>query len=63
MFNWRYPFTAKVGTCKFDANFAESKISGYKAVNPHSAQDLKAALVNSPIVVAVDASSQVFKNY
>jgi C1A family cysteine protease len=58
-----YPYTAKDGTCKFTASKAVKITSGYKAVTPKSSDQLKAALVDTPVSVAIQADQSVFQFY
>jgi len=58
-----YPYTAARGTCTFDSTKATKINSGYKIVTRKSAEQLKAALVNSPVSVAVMANQDIFHHY
>ena len=58
-----YPYTAKGGKCQYDKNKAINVASGYKFVTKKSAEQLKAALVNGPVSVAVQADQDAFRYY
>jgi len=58
-----YPYTAKDGSCKYDASKALKFAGGYSMVTPQSSDQLKAALVNSPVAVSVQADQDVFQFY
>ncbi len=58
-----YPYTAKDGTCKFSASKAHKVNSGYQFVTPKSTEQLKAAIVNFPVSVLIEADQDVFQFY
>jgi len=58
-----YPYAAKDEECKYDASKAHKICSGHKFVTPKSSDQLKAALVNNPVSVLVDADENVFQFY
>jgi len=58
-----YPYTARDGTCKYDASKVVFKNSGHKEVTPKSVDQLKAAIAQQPVLVGVQASSLVFQFY
>jgi len=58
-----YPYSAKDGTCKYDAKKAHKVCSGHKNVTPKSSDQLKAALVNNPVSVVIEADQNVFQFY
>jgi len=58
-----YPYTARDGTCKFNAGKAIKATSGYKMVTPKSSELLKTALVNQPVSVCVQADQSAFQFY
>jgi len=58
-----YPYNARTGSCKYDDSKVAFKNAGYELVKPKSADQLKAALVNQPVVVGVQASGVAFQFY
>jgi C1A family cysteine protease len=58
-----YPYTAKDGTCVFDGSKAHKVNSGYQFVTPKSTDQLKAALVNFPVSVLIEADQDTFQFY
>jgi C1A family cysteine protease len=58
-----YPYTAKDGKCSYDAKKAYQVNSGYSFVTPKSSDQLKAALVNGPVSVAIEADQSSFQFY
>jgi C1A family cysteine protease len=58
-----YPYTAKDGQCKFNSGKAHKVNSGYQFVTPKSSDQLKAALVNGPVSVLVEADQDSFQFY
>jgi len=58
-----YPYTAAKGKCQFDSARAIKVAGGYKFVTPKSTDQLKAALVNSPVSIGVQADQDVFHFY
>jgi len=51
-----YPYTAKEGaTCKFDSNNVVTKVSNFTDVKEDSPSQLKAALAQQPVSVAINA--------
>jgi cathepsin L len=58
-----YPYAAKNQKCKYDASKAIKVCSGYKFVTPKSTDQLKAALVNNPVSVLIEADQSVFQFY
>jgi C1A family cysteine protease len=58
-----YPYTAQDGTCVFDSSKAQRVNSGYSFVTPKSTDQLKAALVNFPVSVLIEADQDVFQFY
>jgi len=58
-----YPYTAKDGQCHFDAGKAHKVNAGYQFVTPKSNDQLKAALVNFPVSVLIEADQDTFQFY
>jgi len=58
-----YPYIAKDGKCKYKKELTLPVAAGYKFITPNSTAALKAALVNSPVSVAVEADQEVFQFY
>jgi C1A family cysteine protease len=58
-----YPYTAKDGTCAFDASKVHKVNTGYQFVTPKSTDQLKAALVTLPVSVLIEADQDVFQFY
>jgi len=58
-----YPYTAQDGTCQFDASKATKVNAGYQFVTPKSTDQLKAALVNFPVSVLIEADQDTFQFY
>jgi C1A family cysteine protease len=58
-----YPYKAKNQKCSFDKDKAIKVNTGYKNVTAKSAEQLKAALNNQPVSVAIQASSPFFQFY
>jgi len=58
-----YPYTARDGQCKYDASKARKVVSGYQFVTPKSTDQLKAAIVNFPVSVLIEADQDVFQFY
>jgi len=58
-----YPYNAKDGTCKYEASKAHKICSGHKMVTPKSSDQLKAALVNNPVSVVIEADQDTFQFY
>ena len=58
-----YPYTAQDGTCVFSAAKAHKVNSGYQFVTPKSTVQLKAALVNFPVSVLIEADQDTFQFY
>jgi len=58
-----YPYTAKDGkTCKYDSTKAFGKVASYEDVSPTAGQ-LRAALNNQPVSIAIEADDNVFQQY
>jgi len=58
-----YPYTARDGQCHYDASKAVKVCNGYQFVTPKSTDQLKAAIVNFPTSVLVEADQSVFQFY
>jgi len=58
-----YPYTGYGTECKYDSSKALKANSGYQFVTPNSTNQLKAALVNSPVVVVIEADQDAFHFY
>lgn len=58
-----YGYKAVDGTCKYDKSKGESKNSGHKDVTPASKDQLKAAVAQGPVSVAIEADTLVFQFY
>jgi KDEL-tailed cysteine endopeptidase len=58
-----YPYTAQDGNCKYNKNKATQVAGGYAFVTANSTDSLKAALVNGPVSVAIEADQDVFQFY
>jgi len=58
-----YPYTARDGTCKFNAANIGTKISSYKDVPRGSESGLTSAINSNPVSVAIDAAHSSFQLY
>jgi C1A family cysteine protease len=58
-----YPYTAQDGTCRFQSGKAHKVNNGYSFVTANSTDQLKAALVNQPVSVLIEADQDVFQFY
>jgi len=58
-----YPYTARDGSCKYNASKAIKVANGYSFVTPKSTDQLKAAIVNAPVSVLVEADQSSFQFY
>jgi len=58
-----YPYTAEDGDCKYNKAKATKVAGGYQFVTANSSDSLKAALVNGPVSVAIEADQDVFQFY
>ena len=58
-----YPYTAQDGTCNYDKSKALTVAGGYKYVTPNSTAHLKAAVVDGPVSVLIEADQDVFRYY
>jgi xylem cysteine proteinase len=57
-----YSYSGKPGTCHADPKLGD-KISSYKDVKPRNRDAMKAALVQQPVSVAIEADTMVFQMY
>jgi len=58
-----YPYTAKDGRCAYDLSKINQINAGYEFVTANSSDSLKAALVKSPVSIAIEADQDVFQFY
>ena len=58
-----YPYVAKAGTCKYNANKIAFKNKGYARVTANNPNQLKAAVNNQPVAVAIQADESAFQQY
>lgn len=59
-----YPYTARQGTCQYVASQGKGKVRSYKDVSRDSSgSQLKAALKNGPVSVAIEADQFAFQGY
>jgi len=58
-----YPYTARDGNCEFEQSKAVKVTSGYQFVTANSSDSLKAALVNNPVSVLIEADQSIFQLY
>ena len=58
-----YGYTARDGTCKYDATKVIGTVKSYKDVAVGSVAQLKAALAISPVAVAIEADQIAFQGY
>merc|ERR1719454_2745082 len=58
-----YPYTGRDGTCKYDASKGVGEVQKYSDVRSGDADQLRAALNNGPVSVAIEADQQVFQFY
>jgi len=58
-----YPYTAASGTCKYVASKAVFKNTGYSDVTANNPTQLKAAVANGPVSIAIEADQSVFQQY
>ena len=58
-----YPYIAQSGTCLYDKAKAFTVAGGYKFVTANSTDHLKAALVDSPVSIIIEADQQIFQFY
>jgi cathepsin L len=58
-----YPYKAVDQSCKYDKSKGKSSNKGHTNVKPNSAADLKAAIAEGPVSVAIEADTFVFQFY
>jgi len=58
-----YPYTARDGTCKYDATKGKVNTAGVNTVKARSVSALKAAIAAGPTSVTVEADRSVFQQY
>jgi len=58
-----YGYTARQGKCSYDKSKAVGTVKGYKDVQQGSADQLKAAVAQQPVSVAIEADQSVFQSY
>merc|ERR1711990_308327 len=58
-----YGYTARTGTCKYDKSKGVGTVASYTDVTPNSPDQLRAALNNQPVSVAIEADTYVFQMY
>jgi len=63
MLEGAYPYTAKDGTCVYDKSKGFGKVSTYSEVPSGDADQLRAALRDGPVSVAIEADDFSFQSY
>lgn len=58
-----YPYTAEDGNCAYDSSKKVSVAGGYSFVTANDTNSLKAALVDQPVSVLIEADQSVFQLY
>jgi len=61
-----YPYTGHhnlFSKCKYEEDKGVGHVKGFKDVQPKSADQMKAALQNGPVSVAIEADKSVFQSY
>jgi cathepsin L len=59
-----YPYTAKDGTCNYDASKAVKVLSSYVNIKTRNESDLQDKVTNNgPVAIAIDASHNSFQLY
>jgi cathepsin L len=59
----QYTYTARDGTCKYVASKGVGKVRSYTDVQTRSPTQLKAAITQQPVSIAVEADQQSFQGY
>ena len=59
-----YPYTATKGTCQYDSSSTTAvTVTDYTNVTPSNVDQMKAALVNQPLAIAIEADKLCFQTY
>jgi len=61
-----YPYTGHhsfFSKCEYDSSKGVGHVKGYKDVTPKNVDQMKAALANGPVSVAIEADKSVFQMY
>jgi len=58
-----YPYTGVDGTCKYSAASGKVKVTKFADVTVDSVDQLKAAIAQGPVSVAIEADKMVFQFY
>jgi len=58
-----YPYTARDGTCQYDASKTTGTVKSYQDVTPGNPDQLRAALAKGPVSVAIEADQYAFQGY
>lgn len=58
-----YPYKAKNGACKYDSSKGQFKIQKTQYITPKDANQMKAAVAEGPVSVAIEADNNVFQFY
>ena len=58
-----YPYTGEDGKCKYSKDKTTAVNTGYTMVQANSTASLKAALVNGPVSIGIEADQDVFQFY
>lgn len=58
-----YPYTGKGGSCAYSASKGKVQLTGLTDVTPNSGSQLKAAVAQQPVSVAIEADKAVFQSY
>ena len=59
-----YPYTARKGSCQYDSGSATSvTVTGYENITPNSITQMKAALDQAPLAIAIEADKLCFQTY
>ena len=59
-----YPYTAKTGSCQYNAsNVTPAKTTGWTGVTANSPDAMKSALASNPLAVAIQANQLSFQMY
>jgi len=58
-----YPYTARDGTCKYVSSKGQGKVRSYHDVQQGSPSQLKAAIAQQPVAIAIEADQAAFQYY